>query len=121
VDSAQPVLDLVTSAEAKTHDLAARLESCRAAGQDIAYPDAAMAVAELFCRFSRYDATQSGVLLGVVFGQQCVHGVHFSGRARKGHVGFQDRMTNADTFAQKTESGATDLVLAPAKTRALTA
>jgi hypothetical protein len=66
VDSDNLELDLVTRAEAKAHQLAAKLESCRAAGHDIAYPDAALAVAELFCRFSRYDATQSGLRAAAV-------------------------------------------------------
>jgi Beta-galactosidase len=55
-DSTKPILDLVTSAEAKAQRLAGKLDACRAAGQDIAYPDAALAVAQIFCRFSRYDA-----------------------------------------------------------------
>jgi hypothetical protein len=55
------ILDLVTNAEEKVRRLVAKLENCRAAGHDVAYPDAAVAVAELFCRFSRYDATQPGL------------------------------------------------------------
>ena len=54
----QELLDLVTNAEQKAQDLGRKLEQCRQVGQDIAYPDATRAVAELFCRFSRYDATQ---------------------------------------------------------------
>lgn len=57
-DPAAPVLALVTRAEQKTKSLAVKLESCRAAGKDIALPDASLAVAELFCRYSRADAAQ---------------------------------------------------------------
>src|SRR5690242_6825858 len=57
----QPILNLVTNAEKKVQRLASRLEACRAAGHDITYPDAALAVAELFCRFSRYDARQAAL------------------------------------------------------------
>jgi Beta-galactosidase len=59
VGSAQTILDSVASAEKKAQRLEAKLEQCRAAGQVIAYPDAALAVTELFCRFSRYDANQA--------------------------------------------------------------
>jgi len=37
-------------------NLATKLKSCRVAGRNITDPDAVLAVAELFCRFSRYDA-----------------------------------------------------------------
>lgn len=57
-EAAARVLALVARAEGKCHDLAARLAACRARGQDIALPDGALAVAEVFCRFSRVDATQ---------------------------------------------------------------
>ena len=50
------VLALVTQAETKCHDLAARLAACRARGQDVTVPDGTLAVAEVFCRFSRHDA-----------------------------------------------------------------
>ncbi len=55
------VRELADSAQEKARRLAARLETCRAAGHDIADPDAALAVAELFCGFSRRDATQPGL------------------------------------------------------------
>ena len=58
-DPAAAVLAVVTSAEQKAQRLAVKLEACRAAGQDVACPDAALAVAELFCRFSRHDAGRS--------------------------------------------------------------
>lgn len=57
-DPSARVLSLVTRAEGKCRDLAARLAACRARGQDIALPDGALAVAEVFCRFSRADAGQ---------------------------------------------------------------
>jgi hypothetical protein len=50
------VTDLVDRVEAKGQDLAKRLASCRAHGQDTALPDAALAVADVFCRYSREDA-----------------------------------------------------------------
>src|SRR5690242_20202219 len=58
-DPAARVLEIVARSEQKCRRLAARLAACRTAGQDIAYPDASLAVAELFCRFSRYDAGQA--------------------------------------------------------------
>ncbi len=60
-DPAQSLLDLVARAEQKAQRLAVKFEKCRAAGQDIAHPDAALAVAELFCRFSRYDAAHASL------------------------------------------------------------
>jgi beta-galactosidase len=54
----ETVLALVDRAEPKCRELAAQLAACRAAGADIAEPDAALAVAELFCRYSRADATR---------------------------------------------------------------
>ena len=60
-DEAFRVLTLVTNSEQKISALSAKLQSCRVAGQDTASPDATLAVAELFCRYSRYDAGQPGL------------------------------------------------------------
>ncbi|HEY3285403.1 MAG TPA: beta-galactosidase, partial [Armatimonadota bacterium] len=49
---------LITRSETRCRQLAGKLQGCRAAGQDIALPDADLAVAQLFCRYSRYDAGQ---------------------------------------------------------------
>lgn len=57
-DPAAPVLAMAARAEQKAHLLADKLKGCRAAGQDIALPDGALAVAELFCRFTRSDAAK---------------------------------------------------------------
>lgn len=57
--AADRVLALVSQAETKCRGLADRLESCRARGQDVTLPDGTLAVAEVFCRFSRHDAAQA--------------------------------------------------------------
>ncbi len=50
-DPGRPILNSVVRAERKAEQLAAKLEQCRSRGGNIAYPDAALAVAQLFCRF----------------------------------------------------------------------
>lgn len=48
--------DLILATENKAENLAAKLRTCKATGQDITLADADLAVAELFIRFSRHDA-----------------------------------------------------------------
>jgi hypothetical protein len=52
------VLAAVGRAEAQCAQLSQQLAACHAQGEDITLPDGTLAVAELFCRFSRQDATQ---------------------------------------------------------------
>ncbi|MFC1714604.1 beta-galactosidase [Candidatus Poribacteria bacterium] len=46
---------LIQESTDKTAHLRKKLQQCKAMGQDITYPDAALAVAELFIQFSRHD------------------------------------------------------------------
>ena len=77
-DLAAPVLGAVTNAEQKVQRLSTKLEALRVTGRNTTYPEAALAVAELFCRFSRYDAGQASLrealnLLGVSIGLVTEH------------------------------------------------
>ncbi len=71
-DPAAPLLALVASSEQKAQRLAAKLEACRVAGQDIAYPDASLAVAQYFCRASRSDAGKADLIPSALAGMKYV-------------------------------------------------
>lgn len=54
-DGARALTDLVGRVEAKCQELGRQLVDCRAKGQDTALPEGTLAVAEVFCRYSRDD------------------------------------------------------------------